>query len=128
DNCGGSPCGGPGSCSTFTVPAATTVRIRVASAGVTGNFTLTFSATGAAGPPNDSCASAELVGPGTITRTNACATTDGASSCGSPPNAGDVWFRYIPPCSYTANINTCGTNDLPGADLGIDTVLSVHTG
>lgn len=76
-------------------------------------------------PPNNDCAGAEVVGPGTIIRTNAGATTDGAASCAT--SSGDVWFEYTPPCSYSATINTCGSNDTPGPDLGIDTVLSIHT-
>ncbi|MDF1554949.1 MAG: hypothetical protein P1P84_17910 [Deferrisomatales bacterium] len=56
------------------------------------------------------------------------ATNDGAASCGSTPEQPDVWYRFTPPSAGVFDIDTCGSNDLYGVDVGLDTVLSLHLG
>lgn len=55
------------------------------------------------------------------------ATSDGSAACsfGGEP---DLWYRYVPALSGTLKVDTCSTNDRPGIDRGLDTVLSLHTG
>ena len=40
----------------------------------------------------------------------------------------DIFYKITPSCSGTLYLSTCGSDDLPGIDLGVDTVLSVHSG
>lgn len=77
---------------------------------------------------NDSCFSAEVVTDGTTNGTLIGATNDGDATCGSSTGSPDVWFQYTAPCTGTAFINTCGTNDTGGVNAGMDTVLSIHGG
>ncbi len=79
------------------------------------------------GGDNDSCSGAEAGCPGTINGSTAAATNDGSASCGTSTTSPDVWYAYTPQSNGTLSVNTCGSNDLGGADAGMDTVLSIHT-
>ncbi len=56
-----------------------------------------------------------------------CASNDGGSFCNSPEDQPDVWYRFTAQCSGMLMVNTCGSNDLGGVDMGLDTVVSIHT-
>jgi hypothetical protein len=57
----------------------------------------------------------------------ACAESDGLSVCGAPSDQPSVWYRFTAPYDGELRIDTCGTNDDGGVDLGMDTVLSLHS-
>ena len=78
-------------------------------------------------PPNDNCSNATAIGNGTFFGTLNGATNDGEQSCASATGNPDVWYRYTASCSGRMTVTTCGTHDAPGTDLGMDTVLSVHS-
>lgn len=106
------------------VLAGQQVLIRVAnfSASVSGPFQLTVQLV----PSNDACASAiDVSNGGTFFATTAGSTNDGTASCGSSATNGDVWFTYTACDSGTLHVDTCGTHDAPGVNLGMDTVLSI---
>lgn len=78
-------------------------------------------------PDNDDCPAAYVVTDGeTVAGTLLGATNDGSASCGDSSATPDVWFSFTAPADGTLRVNTCGTHDAPGVDLGMDTVLSVH--
>ena len=82
-------------------------------------------------PPNDDCGNAVPVFPGDqLTGTVIGGTHDGESFCDSPFGFDnpDVWYTFTAPTDGTLLATTCGTNDMPGVDQGMDTVLSVHGG
>ncbi|MDJ0781516.1 MAG: hypothetical protein QNJ22_06065 [Desulfosarcinaceae bacterium] len=56
------------------------------------------------------------------------ASNDGETTCASYGGQPDVWYRYTAPSDGTLKVNTCGSNDMFGADAGLDTVLSIHSG
>ncbi len=72
-------------------------------------------------PPNDACASAPAISPGTVSGTTLGSTNDGSSSCGASSGSPDVWYRFTAAATGTATVSTCS------AATGFDTVLSVHT-
>lgn len=84
-------------------------------------------------PSNDACDTAISISTpsgleiksGTLTG----ATNDGAASCGSAALSPDVWYIFPgkPGIGGRLTVTTCGTHDTGGFDLGIDTVLSLHT-
>jgi hypothetical protein len=76
-------------------------------------------------PANDACTGAPVIGIGTIEGSTVGSTQDGSASCGG---SSDVWYWVQAPEQGTLRVTTCGTNDLPGTDQGIDTVLSLHAG
>jgi hypothetical protein len=76
---------------------------------------------------NDDCADATVVSIGSFIGSLVNATIDGEATCNDPP-AAEVWYRYEPASSGTLHVDTCGSNDLPGLDDGVDTVISVHSG
>ncbi len=77
-------------------------------------------------PANDACASAVNVsGGGTFNGSLVGASNDGTASCGTSATNNDVWYTYTACDSGTLHVDTCGTHDAPGVDLGMDTVLSV---
>ena len=55
------------------------------------------------------------------------ATNDGSSSCGTNGQP-DVWYKFTAPEDGALNFDTCGTHDLYDIDVGLDTVLSLHSG
>lgn len=76
-------------------------------------------------PPNDNCANATQIGPGTWGFNNLEATTDAApvpAACGSMGR--DIWYTYIAPHDGTVTVSTCGTHDT----YVFDTVLAAYTG
>lgn len=79
-------------------------------------------------PANDECANAEVIADGTFNGTLEGAGNDGGASCGTSGASPDVWYVYTATCDGTLTVNTCGTHDGPGVDLGIDTVLSIYPG
>jgi len=101
---------------TLPVTSGLTYRIRVGSFtnGATGTFSLILTQT----PPNDACASAQVINPGTINGTTASATSDGSTYCVSPSGK-DVWYSYTPTSDQLALVSLCGSS--------FDTVLSVHS-
>ncbi len=70
-------------------------------------------------PANDSCASPELIGPGTVQWDNTEATSDGVAQCATGTGRRDLWYRYIAPSNGTIGVTTCGTS--------FDTVLSIQS-
>ncbi|MBI1851751.1 MAG: putative Ig domain-containing protein [Planctomycetes bacterium] len=77
---------------------------------------------------NDRCVNAEPVFDGSIrTGTLTGATNDGGSSCGTSTGNPDVWYSFVAPCNGTLRVTSCGTNDAPGVDAGLDTVISIHS-
>jgi hypothetical protein len=78
-------------------------------------------------PANDYCGDAIPVGEGLTLGSLVGATNDGSATCSGTPGP-DVWYSYTAPVSGKLTLTTCGTNDLPGVDLGVDTILSLHTG
>jgi hypothetical protein len=67
----------------------------------------------------DSCSAArEIFGNGFVTGDTSGATTDGSTTCGYNASR-DIWFRYVPECTGTLQLRTCGSS--------FDTVLSLHT-
>jgi hypothetical protein len=124
-------CGYPASRLTFYVVRNTAYHVRVAaySSTTAGQFTIRAHCTPAP-PPNDSCANAIDVSSCAYQNlyTLVSATNDGSSSCGSSATNPDVWFTYTAPFAGRLIAATCGTNDMPQADQGIDTVMSMHTG
>lgn len=103
------------------------IRVSNFNNGPTGEFTLTVDCF-TPPPANDDCTNAQVIGDGTFSGTLEGATTDGDASCGSSTSSPDVWYNYTATCDGTLMVNTCGTHDGPGANMGIDTVLSVHLG
>ena len=75
-------------------------------------------------PGHDECVDGIPLAPGSFENTLAGGTLDGETSCGGTDS--DVWFRFTAPADGLIGVNTCGTNDWPGEDNGIDTVLSLH--
>jgi len=76
-------------------------------------------------PANDDCSEALEIGLGSHTGSLIRATNDGEQNCSSTEQP-DVWYRFTAPSTGELRITTCGTNDLGGEDVGMDTVLSVH--
>lgn len=90
----------------------------------TGVLTLLYSS-----PGNDECQNAlpvwdEDLVPGTLVG----ATNDGSASCGYSSANPDVWYTFTAPQDGVLHVSTCGTHDGPGVDLGMDAVLSLHSG
>lgn len=110
------PCLGATSQVTLPVVSGTTYRIRVASFtnGATGAIQLLLTQT----PPNDDCANAQVINPGTINGNTEFATTDGSTYCISPSGK-DVWYSYTPTSDELALVSLCGS--------AFDTVLSIHS-
>ncbi len=79
-------------------------------------------------PTNDDCGDAISISEGTFFGTTLNATNDSFASCGSSSSSADVWYEYTATGDGTLVVNTCGTNDTPGPDLGIDTVLTFFDG
>ncbi|MBI5864096.1 MAG: hypothetical protein HZB38_06275 [Planctomycetes bacterium] len=80
-------------------------------------------------PDNDACANAiELINGASVTGNLHRATADGNANCGDSSNNRDVWYTFVARCNGTLHADTCGSRDIGGANNGIDTVLSVHTG
>ena len=73
-------------------------------------------------PPNDGCAGAIALSPGTSYAVNtAAATSTGDPTPGCQGSFGKgVWFTYTPSSSGTVTISTCGSD--------FDTVLAVYSG
>jgi hypothetical protein len=125
-------CGNFASRVSFPVVANQTYLVRVAaySIGTAGSFSLHGSCVPSP-PANDACANAiDVSGCWSQNQTTlVSATRDGSGGdCGTATNNPDVWFTYTAPYSGRLIAATCGTNDTNGADLGIDTVLSLHSG
>ena len=78
-------------------------------------------------PGNDNCSAAITLGTGVFNGTLVGATNDGSATCGVSALSPDVWYHHVASCNGTLSVSTCGTHDGPGVDLGIDTVLSVHS-
>ncbi len=81
--------------------------------------------------PNDNCLNAVTIGVGTYLDSLAFATNEPANSvgtCGVSSSNPDAWYRFVAPCAGTLTATTCGTHDATGIDLGMDTVLSLHSG
>lgn len=70
-------------------------------------------------PANDACASAAVIGDGTVSGSTVGATTDGSSGCGTSGSSPDIWFRYTASGDGPVTFDTYGST--------YDTVLSLHT-
>lgn len=79
-------------------------------------------------PANDSRHNAmSITQGGSVTGTLVGATPDGSGSCGESSGQPDIWYTFTPSTSGVVRVDTCGSNDYPGVDLGVDTVLSLHS-
>jgi len=76
-------------------------------------------------PPGDDCGQAIEVVHGDYEFNLAGSTTDMQASCGGVD--ADIWLRFFAPANGTLVVSTCGTNDFPVQDEGVDTVLSFHS-
>jgi hypothetical protein len=105
----------------FAATAGTNYRIRIAGFdGAQGTFQLSVQCNGnPTGPPNDACASAIVVGVGTVFGTTIGASNDGSSSCGGNQTTSDVWYRFDATSHCRLQASTCGAL--------YDSALSVHT-
>lgn len=74
---------------------------------------------------NELCPAASEVWIGTHAGRFLCAEADGSASCSLGLDK-DVWFRVVAPIDGFLRASTCGSHDLPGTDLGPDTILSAH--
>jgi hypothetical protein len=79
-------------------------------------------------PANDDCEDAAPILEGTATGQFIGATGGAQASCGASSVEPDVWYRHTAACTGVLHIDTCGTHDTGGQDLGADTVLSVYSG
>ena len=61
---------------------------------------------------------------GTLAR----ATNDGSANCGDTASQPDVWYKYTAASAGVLKLSTCGTHDVEDVDLGMDSVISVHSG
>ncbi|MBP7936845.1 MAG: hypothetical protein KA354_19560 [Phycisphaerae bacterium] len=120
DDCGGAPCGGPGSCLVLPAVAGDRLLIRVSGAnGASGTATLNVACMVDPPPPNDVCSAAEVVTEGTVTGSTLTATPDGDATCGSSGGTPDVWYSFTPTKSGTLRI-------IKSAASAMSTVVSVH--
>jgi hypothetical protein len=82
---------------------------------------------GGGGVANDQCGSATAVTPSLVLAGDLTpATPDGSSTCDASENR-DAWYSFHAICNGVLLVSTCGTNDGPGMDQGMDTVLSIHS-
>jgi hypothetical protein len=116
DNCGGAPCGGPGSCITAILAASQNVLIRVSDKGLGGcEFTLALTNT-AVPPAFDDCTTPTAIsGFGNFPINNIGATTGPqgqtepiCSFLGSTAIAEDVWYTWTATANGTVELTTCG--------------------
>jgi hypothetical protein len=125
DDCGGTPCTGPGSCLSVPVAANASVRIRVSDkGGPGGSFTLNWTFT-VPPPANDECATATPIsGNGPFAFDNRFATpiTPIVDLCGTRDAGRDVWFAWTSQGAGPVTIDTC-----TGAGSW-DSVIAVYTG
>jgi hypothetical protein len=110
-----------GSTVNWTVSAGSSYLIQIGSygGGMQGSSDLTIAIAGPcvpSGAPNDCCASATPVGPGTHPFDTLGANTDGFLSCGAAGS--DVWFDFLAPNTELIEVSTCGLT-------GLDSVLAV---
>ena len=134
-NCGGADgnqiaCMAAPTCSSgglaFDVVNGRSYRVRVATTGGPGTFSLSFQMLYGL-PMNDACSSPIPIVDGTWYGWTGGvfptyhATNDGCTTCGGSQATPDVWFSYTNPdsCTRTVTATTCGSN--------YDTVLSAHT-
>jgi hypothetical protein len=76
-------------------------------------------------PFGDICnADTPVLEPGVYELNLAGANAEMESECGGA--GADLWFRFVAPSNGTLIATTCGTNDHPDVDEGVDTVLSLH--
>lgn len=107
-----------------TVEASDEILIRVGGFnGAQGDCVMDISC----GPANETCALAETIVDGTVAGSLAGAAGEQASTCTPGTSPVDVWYTYVAPHTGRLFVSTCGTNDLGGTDLGVDTILSVYS-
>ncbi|MEM7517243.1 MAG: hypothetical protein AAF368_10005, partial [Planctomycetota bacterium] len=101
-------------------------EIDASDAGYSQTGPMGFVAEGLARGRNDYCGNATEIGVGTFEGSLVFAGSVGDASCGSSTSSPDVWYRFRAESAGNLRVTTCGTHDLPGVDLGVDTVLSLH--
>jgi hypothetical protein len=80
-------------------------------------------------PSFDDCVGATPISPGTWQGSiGDNLTTDGSSNCVATSASPDVWYRFVAPDAGNLIVSTCGTRNLPGVGLGLNTLLSLHSG
>jgi len=110
-----------------TVNAGQSTRIRVAATSGTppGPFLLKIDLV----PENDLCSTAQPIGVGTYSGYFGGATDQGVGIVSCLPvnltTQRDLWFSFTAPDEGTLYVNTCGTHDLGGVDMGVDTNLQI---
>ncbi|MBC7772942.1 MAG: hypothetical protein H7210_10640, partial [Pyrinomonadaceae bacterium] len=126
DACGGEGSGG-GSRVAFAAVAGAGYLIRV---GGFNNATGTGVMLISCPPNNDACENATDLCTLQLTSAHTLigATGDGSAPCGISSGAADVWYVFTAPWPADLFISTCGSHDLGGVDIGVDTVLSIHSG
>ena len=79
-------------------------------------------------PETDECLGAMTWAEGQVLGTTEWAGSDGATSCSASATP-VAWYRFTASGAGTLRVATCGTNDgIAGEDLGVDTVISLHSG
>jgi len=124
-------CGNLDSRLTFNCVANQQYIVRVAAYSLATSDAFFIRAACTPGPPvNNACANATDVSScaNQNSYTLISATNDGSATCGLSASNPDVWFTFTAPYSGRLIAATCGSNDFPQADQGIDTVLSLHSG
>jgi len=120
------PCGSTTNRTSYlqrTLTSGQSVRIRIGGYnGAAGNFTLRMVWAGSVTTPvNDECAGALNIASGTTAFDSTTATTTAFTESACPFNiTRDLWFRYVPPCSGSVTIDTCGA-------IGFDTIVAVYS-
>jgi len=125
DDCGGTPCGGPGSCLSVPIAAGQTLKIRVSDKGGPGGaFTLNWSLL-VPPPANDECATATVIsgnGPFPLDNRFATPVTPLVDLCGTRDAGRDVWYAWTSSSPGSVTVNTCT------GSTTWDSVLAVYTG
>jgi V8-like Glu-specific endopeptidase len=94
---------------TWNASAGTRYLLRVSGYnGHSGPYNLNLSY--ASAPGNDACANAYAITPGTYYGQTCGASRDGGNDACRVATAGDVWYSYVPSCTGTVLIDTCGSN------------------
>jgi len=125
DDCGGTPCTGPGSCLSVPVGSGQTVKIRVSDKGGAGGaFTMNWSFL-VPPPANDECVGATVIsGNGPFAYDNQFATPTTATAPASVCQASqskDIWYAWTSAGAGSVTVDVCGGPTW-------DSVITIYTG
>jgi hypothetical protein len=85
-----------------------------------GAVALAATAARAGGPPNETCGTAEPIGPGLWSASTAGAAGNTALACGNSAASPDLWYVFEPDDDCVLVVDSCNSS--------FDTVLTIHTG